>query len=104
MSTAFLDELISLSHVYGSDPEYVLAGGGNTSLKSEEFPDGLPADLLTRTVEQIPIGRAGTPDDVAALVAFLCSADADYLTGQVVELHGGMGVTHPAHQLSGWGR
>jgi len=37
----------------------------------------------------IPIGRVGNPDDVAALVAFLSSPESDYLTGQVIELHGG---------------
>lgn len=38
----------------------------------------------------VPAGRAGTPDDVAALVAFLCSADAGYINGQVIGVNGGM--------------
>ena len=41
---------------------------------------------------EIPIGRKGRPEDVAALVAFLASADSDYLTGEVIELHGGLEV------------
>jgi 3-oxoacyl-[acyl-carrier protein] reductase len=49
-----------------------------------------PADLMAQIERSIPIGRAGTPEDVAAAVAFLASADADYVTGQVLELHGGM--------------
>ena len=39
----------------------------------------------------VPAGRAGKPDEVAALVAFLCSADAGYINGQVIGINGGMG-------------
>jgi 3-oxoacyl-[acyl-carrier protein] reductase len=54
--------------------------------------DAKPQELIDRVVARVPLGRAGTPDDVAGAVAFLCSADADYMTGQVLELHGGMEV------------
>jgi 3-oxoacyl-[acyl-carrier protein] reductase len=37
-----------------------------------------------------PLGRLGTPEDVAGAVAFLASADAAYLTGQVIDVSGGM--------------
>jgi 3-oxoacyl-[acyl-carrier protein] reductase len=39
----------------------------------------------------VPAGRAGTPDDVAALVRFLCSDAAGYINGQVIGVNGGMG-------------
>jgi 3-oxoacyl-[acyl-carrier protein] reductase len=39
----------------------------------------------------VPAGRAGKPEEVAALVAFLCSADAGYINGQVIGVNGGMG-------------
>lgn len=44
------------------------------------------------TIRQVvPAGRAGKPEEVAALVAFLCSDDAAYLNGQVIGINGGMG-------------
>lgn len=39
----------------------------------------------------VPAGRAGTPEEVAALVAFLCSDAAAYINGQVIGINGGMG-------------
>lgn len=38
----------------------------------------------------VPLGRAGTPDDIAGAVSFLCSDDASYITGQVLGVNGGM--------------
>ncbi|HEX2383558.1 MAG TPA: SDR family NAD(P)-dependent oxidoreductase [Acidimicrobiales bacterium] len=38
----------------------------------------------------VPVGRAGTPDDIAAMCSFLCSDDASYITGQVIGVNGGM--------------
>jgi 3-oxoacyl-[acyl-carrier protein] reductase len=49
-----------------------------------------PSEMMGQIERAIPIGRPGQPEDVAALVHFLASADADYITGQVVELHGGL--------------
>ena len=41
-------------------------------------------------LSQIPLGRAGTPDDIAAAVVFLASDQAAYITGQVIHVSGGM--------------
>ena len=40
--------------------------------------------------KNIPMGRMGLPEDVARVVGFLCSSDADYITGQVINIDGGM--------------
>ena len=41
-------------------------------------------------LEQIPLKRFGTPEDVAQVALFLASSDADYITGQVIAVNGGM--------------
>jgi len=53
-----------------------------TAVLSEEFKQS--------AVKQIPLGRVGTPEDVASAVAFLASEDASYITGHVLNVNGGM--------------
>lgn len=47
------------------------------------------AEILKQTIEQIPLARIGTPEDIANAVAFLASDDADYITGQILVVDGG---------------
>jgi meso-butanediol dehydrogenase / (S,S)-butanediol dehydrogenase / diacetyl reductase len=52
--------------------------------------DYKPGELMEEWVAGIPLGRAGTNDDVAALLLFLASEDAAYITGQTINVDGGM--------------
>ena len=49
-----------------------------------------PGEFLRRRWETVPLGRIGTPDDVAGVVAFLVGPDAAYITGQSLNVDGGL--------------
>jgi len=49
-----------------------------------------PREAWKRWIAGIPLGRPETPDDVAGVIAFLASADSDYMTGQAIKVDGGM--------------
>lgn len=49
-----------------------------------------PGEWMRRSIESIPLKRAATPEDIAAVVSFLCSDDADYITGQALNVDGGI--------------
>ena len=53
-----------------------------TSVLSEEFKQ--------TALKAIPLGRVGTPEEVAHCVAFLASEEAGYITGHVLNVNGGM--------------
>jgi len=54
--------------------------------------DALSDDQKTRLLDQIPSGRLGQGDDIAAACSYLASAEANYVTGQTIHVNGGMAM------------
>ena len=63
----------------------VSPGAVDTAMMAEFSPEDIAA-----LCEEIPMGRLGTPEEVAAAAAFLCSDKAGYITGQVLGVNGGI--------------
>jgi 3-oxoacyl-[acyl-carrier protein] reductase len=55
-----------------------------------DMTDNLAEAQKAALLQQVPLGRLGTPAEVAATVAFLCSPDAGYITGAELHVNGGM--------------
>ncbi len=65
----------------------VAPGPVETDMFQGALAQGTPLD---KVLEHIPMRRVGTPEEVAAVVVFLCSDAASYITGQVIGINGGM--------------
>jgi 3-oxoacyl-[acyl-carrier protein] reductase len=59
-------------------------------LIQSKMTEVLPEEVKQNYLKNIAVGRFGTPEDVANVVAFLASSDSDYVTGQVIDIDGGL--------------
>lgn len=55
-----------------------------------DMTNKLSDEQRKKLTDMIPMGRMGKPEDIAKVVGFLCSPEADYITGQVIAVDGGM--------------
>ena len=54
--------------------------------------DALTDDQRAKMLQLVAMGRYGQPEEIASVVSFLCSEDASYVTGQVIEISGGLSM------------
>jgi acetoacetyl-CoA reductase len=54
-----------------------------------EMTKRIPRDIMQQIVNEIPVGRMGKPEEVAALVRFLINGESDFITGSVFSINGG---------------
>ena len=59
---------------------------------STELTDVLSEEIRGAILANTPMGRLGSPEDVAAAVRFLCSDEAAFITGDVLLVDGGLGM------------
>jgi 3-oxoacyl-[acyl-carrier protein] reductase len=59
---------------------------------STDMTDVLSDDIKEQLIGHTPLGRLGAPEDVAGIVAFLCSDAASFITGTVIPVDGGLGM------------
>jgi 3-oxoacyl-[acyl-carrier protein] reductase len=78
----------SLAQEYGS--RQVMVNAIAPGFIQTPMTDKLPDEIKQKTLEQIPLKRFGKPADIADLVMFLTSGHADYITGQVIVVSGGL--------------
>ncbi|MDF2803019.1 MAG: 3-oxoacyl-(acyl-carrier-protein) reductase [Anaerocolumna sp.] len=57
-----------------------------------DMTDVLKAELKDKIAEAVPLKRLGNPEDIAEMATFLVSPKASYITGQVIEIDGGLGL------------
>jgi 3-oxoacyl-[acyl-carrier protein] reductase len=71
----------------------VPAGSGATiTVEGSEIKVGINPDLVAMLEQNIPLGRAGTPDEAAEAVYSLCAPQSNYISGQVVVCGGGISI------------
>ena len=71
-------------------PRGITCNAVTPGLIQSDMTEELPEDLKQNYLKNIALGRFGTPEEVANLVAFLASDNSNYITGQVIDIDGGL--------------
>ena len=71
-------------------PRNILVNSVSPGVISGGMTDRLDEAQLEIIRSNVPLGKMGQPEDVAAAVLFLCSGMSDYITGQVIRVNGGL--------------
>ena len=71
---------------------------GLVDVPSQRAEENISTQYRTRYLEEVPLGRMGDVRDVAAMVMFLCSDDAEWVTGQLYLVDGGLMAGHYSFQ------
>jgi len=82
---AFVKSLAREVATFGVTVNAVAPGYVATDLLAQ-----MPAEKLKEALEDVPMGRVGRPEEVAAAIAFLASREASYITGQTLRIDGGL--------------
>jgi 3-oxoacyl-[acyl-carrier protein] reductase len=87
--------IINITSVVGSagnpgQANYAAAKAGAPGFIDTDMTKTLPEEQQTALKAQIPLGRLGSPEDIAHAVAFLASPQAGYITGTTIHVNGGM--------------
>ena len=72
----------------------VCPGWIDTGFNDPCFPGWSPEQIQNLVERQVPLGRQGEPEEIAAAVSFLCSPDASYITGHALVVDGGLTATN----------
>ena len=64
--------------------------GESIEWQHDEIKLGIPARMREAAIHSIPMGRPGTPEEAAGVILFLASPLANYVSGQVIEVTGGL--------------
>ena len=81
----------SLAHAAG--PHGITVNSVHPGIIETPMTRVMDAELKRVTAERTPLGRNGTPEDVAAVIAMLCSEGAGFVTGAHVDVNGGLAMT-----------
>lgn len=71
-------------------PKGITCNAITPGLIQSKMTEVLPEDVKQNYLKNIALGRFGTPEDIANVVAFLASGDSNYVTGQVIDIDGGL--------------